>query len=101
VLRYIPPLRFGDAATPGARNTGAAKHKMTITICKTLLGFLHYPLSINLIEAAILFAAQTQMFPPTLHKKIIAERRTAVTEERQTLIYKSFSFFFEAQRQQQ
>ncbi|WP_343521622.1 hypothetical protein, partial [Pedobacter sp.] len=32
VLRYILSLRFRDAATPGAKNTGTAKNKVQIAI---------------------------------------------------------------------
>jgi len=53
-----------------------------------LLGFLQTPPSINLIEAAILFGAETKNVPANSHKKIIAERRTDLTERQQTLIYR-------------
>ena len=106
VLRYILTLRFRDAASPGAMYTVNAMNRLCLFYwsvphrpifnlcvkdfslrserqrerCRQLFFPLRRPSSINLIAAAILFAAQTKIFPLSLHKKIIVKRRAAGTE---------------------
>ncbi|KRT15816.1 hypothetical protein ASU31_12585 [Pedobacter ginsenosidimutans] len=78
VLRYIPALRSGDAAATGARHFYSARKDTKLTEVLYYKPWLNKPYC-----SGYPFCCTNQQNPANHHKKIGAERRTAVTE-RQT-----------------